>query len=277
MVRWVAETGDGASRTSRVANLHRSGLLMGRRAVLLVVAIVIAAVGATLVFLYVQGINSRAIADQEPVKVLTVTSPIALGETVASAQQAGKLQLKEMPSASVLPGALTSTASISGDVALSAIYPGEQVLAAKFGSAAAADTSALSIPPNMLAISVQLDDPGRVAGFVTPGSHVAIFVSLDPTAAGSSGGAAILTRLLIRDVEVIGVGQTTVSSSTKTAPSGSQTTEETPQTILTVGVSQADADKVIFSSKNGTLSFGLLPKGTRVKSDPGVTISNLFK
>ena len=240
---------------------------MGRKVILLVVAIVIAAVGATLVMLYVQGINSRALADQDPVKVLTVTSTIGVGETVTAAQQAGKLELTEMPSASVLDGALTSTASIQDEVALSSIYPGEQILTEKFGNVADAQTSGLTIPKDNLAISVQLDDPARVAGFVTPGAHVAIFYS-------TLGG---FTRVLLPDVEVIGVGQTTVLSTTTTATSGTQTTEEIPKTILTVGVDQFQADKVIFASKNGELSFALLPPGTKVKSDPGVTVSNLFK
>jgi pilus assembly protein CpaB len=251
---------------------------MGRKAVLLVVAIVIAAVGATLVLLYVQGIDSRAIADQKPVKVLTVTSAIGLGESVASAQQSGKLELTEMPQASVLDGALTSTKSISSDVALSAVYPGEQVLAAKFGNASDAQTSKLTIPKDKLAISVQLDDPGRVAGFVTPGSYVAIFASLDATAAGASAGGPAVTRVLLPSVAVLGVGQTTVLSNDKASEdSGSGATSGDPQTMMTIGVDQTQADKVIFASKNGTLSFGLLPKGTKVRADPGVTVSNLFK
>ena len=39
---------------------------MGRRTLLMIAAIVIAALGAGMIFLYVQGINDRAQADQEP-------------------------------------------------------------------------------------------------------------------------------------------------------------------------------------------------------------------
>ena len=39
---------------------------MGRRTVLMLVAILVAALGSTLVFLYVQGINDRAIAEPGP-------------------------------------------------------------------------------------------------------------------------------------------------------------------------------------------------------------------
>jgi pilus assembly protein CpaB len=249
---------------------------MSRKIVLLAVAIAIAAVGATLVFLYVRGVDSRAIADLEPVQVLTVTSEINLGESVATAQQKGKLELTEMPSASVVDGALTSTESIQDAVALAPIYPGEQVLQAKFGAAQTGPASALTVPATQLAISVQLDDPARVAGFVMPGSKVAIFVSMAAGTLGTSVQPAF-TRVLLPDVQVIGVGETTVSTTTTTAADGAEMTEEVPKTILTVAVSQRDADKVIFSSKNGTLSFGLLPERWKATPDPGVALSDLFK
>ncbi|MGH3470738.1 MAG: hypothetical protein ACRDPG_01670, partial [Nocardioidaceae bacterium] len=111
---------------------------MGRRTILLIAAVVIAALGATLVFLYVQGINDRAVADQNPVQVLEATGNITTGETIAAAQQAGKLNLVNIPKSDVLPGALTSTSSLTGESALTTIYAGEQILPQKFGKQAAA-------------------------------------------------------------------------------------------------------------------------------------------
>jgi pilus assembly protein CpaB len=46
---------------------------MGRRTMLLVAAFVVAALGTTLVFLYVNGVNDRAVADQKQVRVLVAT------------------------------------------------------------------------------------------------------------------------------------------------------------------------------------------------------------
>ncbi len=48
---------------------------MGRRAALLIAAIVIAAIGTTLVYLYAKQANDRAIAEAKPVKVLVATAP----------------------------------------------------------------------------------------------------------------------------------------------------------------------------------------------------------
>lgn len=250
---------------------------MGRRTVLLIVAIMIAALGATLVFLYVQGVDNRAVAGQERVEVLTATEVIAAGESVEDAQAAGKLDFASVPSADVLDGALESTETIQGKLALTAIYPKEQILAAKFGAAGAKET--ITIPDDTMAISVQLDDPARVAGFVTPGSSVAIFVSAEPEEILPDGTTKTLpdfTRLLIPKVDVIGVGDTTLLSTTKTDPEGTQTTEQIPKTLLTLSLTQPQAEKVIFASRNGILTFGLLNDKSTVRPGPGVVLQNLF-
>lgn len=250
---------------------------MGRRSVLLIVAVIIAAVGAALVFLYVQGVDNRAIAGQERVEVLSATEVIAAGESVADAQAAGKLELASVPTDDLLDGALDSTETIKDKLALTAIYPKEQIVAAKFG--AAGTTQTITIPKKTMAISVQLDDPSRVAGFVTPGSSVAIFVSAEPERIlpdGSTRPLPDFTRLLLPKVQVIGVGDTTLLSTTKTDTTGEQTTEQIPKTLLTLSLTQAQAEKVIYGSKNGTLTFGLLNDESTVRPSSGVELTDLF-
>src|SRR5687767_2058426 len=151
---------------------------MARRSVLLLVAALIALVGTALIVLYVQGIDQRATEGQEMVEVLTASATIETGEDVAAASEAGKFEKSQVRRDDVVEGALTRTDTISDQVAIGTIYPGEQILAAKFGSLG--DTESLVIPDDKLAISVELTDPERVAGFVNPGSEVAIFLSADP-------------------------------------------------------------------------------------------------
>ena len=164
---------------------------MSRRSILLIVALIVAALGTTMIVLYVNSIDARAAQGQEQVKVLTATEVIDAGETVAKAQAAGKLEKTDVVREDMVEGALTSTTSIEDQVSLGTIYPGEQIISSKFGAPGSADT--LSIPDDKLAISVELTDPARVAGFVNPGSEVAIFVSADPFLMkpdGSKTGAA---------------------------------------------------------------------------------------
>jgi pilus assembly protein CpaB len=251
---------------------------MGRRTVLMLVAILVAALGSALVFLYVQGINDRAIANQQPVEVLTATDTIQPGESITDAQAAGKLALTSIPRADVLPEALTSTEALQGQLALTTIYPGEQILPAKFG--ANANQSTLTIPKGMFGISVQLSDSDRVAGFVQPGSHVAIFVCAKTAKKGKAqieDGTCKGVRMLLSDVEVIGVGDTSILQTTSTDSTGTQQTDQVPTTILTIAVSQGDVQRVKLADANGDLSFALMTESTEAdKANPGTYSYNVF-
>ena len=167
---------------------------MGRRTVLLIAAVLIAAVGTGLIFAYVSSVNDRALADQSPKKVLVVTRDIAAGTSAVDAEKAGSFELKELASASIPEGSLSDLTPVRDKVALAPIFVGEQVLAAKFGTIAA--SSGLSLTAGKLAVSIQLADPARVAGFVQPGSEVAIFVTLTGAQPGVPA-AQDVTRVLL--------------------------------------------------------------------------------
>jgi pilus assembly protein CpaB len=235
----------------------------------LIVAALIAALGTGMVFLYVRGADTRAEAGQAPVQVLKAVAQIEPGETMAAAQAAGKIQLGKVPRSQVLVGAVNSVTGLETSVALSTIYPNEQIVTAKFGAAGDQDT--LAIPDGNIAISVNLTDTGRVAGFVNPGASVAVFVNTT-----DDGGAGATTRLLLPKVQVIAVGATTVVNTTTTDPAGAQTTEQLPKTLFTLSVPQTDAERILYAVGHGELSFGLLNDKSKVKTGPGVTAKNLF-
>ena len=165
---------------------------MDRRRILLVVAVLVAAVGSALVFLYTKGADTRAEEKFDTVEVLEATAVIAPGETFEDAQAAGKLALQAVSKDALLDGYQTTSDSLTGTVSLGTIYPGEQIISAKWGQSAAVG-SALQIPDTNMAVSVNLTDPARVAGFVNPGSEVAVFLT------GTDHGRRALasTRLLL--------------------------------------------------------------------------------
>ncbi|MCW2757546.1 MAG: hypothetical protein JWO46_1292 [Nocardioidaceae bacterium] len=241
---------------------------MGRRKILVVVAVVIAALGTGVVALYVKGADNRADQKFAATQVLVAGAEINPGETVAAAKTAGKITTKTVTSGSLVPGAITDAAALPDDqVATTAIAPGEQLLPSKFGAAGtAAGTSALAVPKGMIAISVNLNDTGRVAGFVNPGDHVAIFVQ-------DKAGA---TRVLLPDVLVVAVGTTTTVPKTTTDPTGTQVVEQLPRTLFTLGLGTADAERVIHASLNGDLTFGLRNQDSVVAAGPGITDADLF-
>lgn len=242
---------------------------MGRRTILLIVAMVIAAVGAGMVFLYVQGADARAKQAQAPVSVLKAVAPIEPGESLADASSSGKIELTDVPSEQMLDGAMDTIGESGNEVALTRIYPNEQITATKFGSAGEQDV--LTMPPGTFAISVNLTDTGRVAGFVSPGSRVSLFLTGPVDGKGTDG-----TRLLVPEVQVIAVAETTLTTSTTTDDEGEQTTESLPKTLFTLAVDQETAERIMYASTQGELSFGLLNDKSKVKAGPGVTIENLY-
>ena len=241
---------------------------MDRRKALLVVAAVIAALGTLLVFLYVRGADTRADQRYDAVEVLRVVKQIPPGETVEAAQAAGKLETGSVPKKDFLPDALTGTESITGKSATAALYPGEQLTSSKFGSTGSA--TGLTIPKGKIAISVNLTDPARVAGFVNPGDKVAIFMN-------GSGAAGTFVRLLLPNIQVIGAGTTTMVATTTTDTTGAQTTDQLPKTLLTLALTQNEAERVLFGSNNGELAFGLTNTDSQVAASKGVTTANLFQ
>lgn len=244
---------------------------MDRRRVLLIAAVVVALLGTTLVFLYVRGADERAAARYDTVEVLRATAVIEPGESIDDAAASGKIALDTVSQADRLPSAQSSTERLSGLVALARIYPGEQIITEKFGQQADA-SSPLQIPRGMMAISVNLTDPARVAGFVNPGSEIAMFLSGVDPASGQP-----FTRLLLPRVTVLGVGSTTPSPTTTTEADGSQVTEQLPRTLLTIAVDQEDAQKVLFAVGNGEIAFALLTGQSTVRPDPGANAGNLFR
>lgn len=242
---------------------------MDRRKLLLVVAVIVAALGTALVFLYVQGADKRAAEQYDTVEVLTVVSPIVTGETIEDAAAAGKLQRQSLPRNAVLPTAINDVNELAGLAANTNIYPGEQLVPEKFGGVG--DSAALPIPEGQVAVSVQLTDTARVAGFVTAGSDVAVWLT------GANETGASFTRLLLPKVTVLAAGSTSLVSTTSTDETGTETTEQLPKTLLTLAVDQQQAERLTFAAANGELSFGLLTETSKVQPGPGVTTQNLFQ
>lgn len=241
---------------------------MGRRLALLIAAVLVAALGTSLVYLYVNKADDRAIADQKPVTVLVAKSSIAAGTRVSDAASAGAFQSKELPQSAVPPGALSSIDPIKDQVALTTIFPGQQLLAGMFGATAAA-TGSIAIPPGQIAASFSFGDPQRVAGFVQPGSTIAVFVT------SALGGTTQSTRILLPKVTVIAVGPSTI---TPPADASQANPEALPRALLTLALTQRQAEKLIFATTGGggSLYLGLLNDKSQITPNTGVNAKNVF-
>ncbi len=244
---------------------------MGRRTILLIAAIVVAALGTALVWMYANRAEEAALAGQEPVEVLVATAGIPAGTTGAQLAQSGTTELRTLPAASVPPGALSDLTPVADKVTTATVFTGQVLLADMFGSQVQSG-GGLNLPEGMMAVSVQLGDPQRVAGFVRPGSEVAVFLS----APGIGDQPAAQTAVLLPRASVVAVGPSTVSSST-TSDGDTSNTEQIPTAILTLSLTQKQAQQLIQGQTTGQLYLGLLDDESTV--DPaagGTTNENLL-
>ena len=178
----------------------------------------------------------------------------------------------------MVDGALSSTSSIADLVATRHDLPGRADHRREVRQRSATPSPCV-IPDDKLAVSVELTDPERVAGFVNPGSEVAIFVSADPVHKRRRLGedAAAYTRLLLAQGPVIGVGTTSVSRHDHHHDEGEQVVEEVPRTILTVAVNQKEAEKLIYAApQRGRLLRPALRRTPRSRTSAGVTAADLM-
>jgi pilus assembly protein CpaB len=244
---------------------------MERRRILLVAAVLVAALGTALVLVYARGADARAADRFDTVDVLVAVAPIGAGETVGDADAAGKLAVRPVSRDALLDGHETDAAALADQVALVPIYPGEQMIAAKLGSASEA-AAPLPIPAGQMAVSVNLTDAARVSGFLAPGAQVAVFLNgTDET------GGQPFTRLLLPRVTVLGVGSAAPQSAATADDQDPETPDQLPPTLLTVAVDQRDAQKMLFASANGELAFALLDGDSSIKPGRAVTAQNLFR
>ena len=254
------------------------------RVLLIIAAFVVAALGVLLVFLYAQGADDRALQGLEPTPVLVLTKPVPAGTSVTAAVEAGAFELVDRPVDAVPSGALSDTAEVLDSVTLLDLYPGEILLSQKLGDPTERDL--ITIPDGLIATSYVLDAPNRVADFIAPGSEIAVFVTVEEAREEQTDEAAgeviaddttQSTRLLLPEVKVLAVGTAATVTQTRTNPDGAEETIEVDRALITLGVSQQQAEQLILGQTLGSLYLGLLSDTSQIQPGQGVTVDNLFE
>lgn len=260
---------------------------MKRRVLTVTLALLLAVLGATGVLIYVKQADARAIAGQKAVTVLVAGSQIPAGTSASAALRDGLLGRQTLPAASVPADAVRSLTPDLGPLVMSAdVQPG-QLLLRPMLVASAQITGALAIPKGMIAVTIDLCMPAEVAGYVHPGSTVAVFDTYSSKSlnvqdtCGSSHQAqatgAIHTRIVLPRVEVLAVGpapassQATTTQASSGALSGSNSSNSTPSSqsavLVTLAVNQADAERLVLINEVGLPYLALLSSSSSTAFD----------
>ncbi|WP_134767512.1 hypothetical protein [Nocardioides sp. 1609] len=218
---------------------------MGRRMVLLVVAIVMAVLGAGLVYAYAQGAEERAADQLDSVERVVATDTIEPGERFSELLATGRLDRVKVPRSAVITGSSNELDDFTGLVATTRIYPGEQLLAGKFGVVATP-----GVPTGMVPVSVALD-PAERGAFTQPGSRVTVY---QVPVAGSGVAGVPKDVVLEDDVLVVAIGNLVLGPDGLT-PLEVPGSEELSPDLVTVALPPAEAEELQLATFDDTLSI----------------------
>lgn len=248
---------------------------MTRRILGVLLAIVLAVLGTAAVLVYVKAAQNRVADGQRAVTVLIAKQRIPAGTSGESIRGRGLVEEVVMPALAVPADTLSAVPNELERLVVTAdVQPRQLLLRGMFGAATKL-SGGLNVPEKMLAVSINIEIDEQVGGYVRPGSQIAIFDTYD-----GQDKQGKVTRLLLPRVEVLAVGQFGAGGVTSAQQNGSNAASNTGRSggglVVTVAVSQADAERLIHADATGALYFALLTDSSEVKPGPGVDNRTLF-
>ncbi|GAA1820599.1 hypothetical protein HC028_11970 [Planosporangium flavigriseum] len=270
-----------------------------RRSILAaLVAIGLAAVGCVSVLLYVRAADNRVLAGQKAVQVLVTTKKIPAGTTAQAIRAGGYTELVTMPAATIPADALTSLDGTLLALAVTADQQPRQLLLRGAFDVPSIHSGGLGIPDGMFAVSVSMRVPAQVAGYLQPGSWVAVFDTFN-VATGKGGNVPAgdglstnhdynqATRLLLPKVQVLAIGGRgtpgAMAGPQPSASSGASQTNggagqsESAMALVTVAVNQDQAQRLVHAAQTGNLYLALIGNGSEATPGPGMDNYSLFQ
>jgi pilus assembly protein CpaB len=238
---------------------------MTRRILAIAIAIVLATLGTAGGLYLVLSADSRAQSRiSNPITVAIAAVRIPVGTTGAKIRADEMVRLVKMPKDSVPSDAMPDI-SVEQDklVITSNIEAGQILLRANFGEQSTV-TSGLPLPAGKMAVTVETGAPEQVAGYVQRGSQVVIFLTYTVVQPNGTKTNIERTRVLLPRVEVLAVG--TYQQSRTNANASTRATS----LLVTLAVSQDEAERLIEGRSHGTLYLGLLTDSVQVSPGSGV-------
>jgi pilus assembly protein CpaB len=256
---------------------------MNRRIGLIALAVVLALIGTFAVYSYAHNADKRAVAATRHVQVVMADKAVPAGTSWADALKGHYLSQQNVPVNSK-PDRAVGSLDVSiptSEVATAQIAAGQIVVRQMFGKPSSA-TGILAIPKGKLAISVSLSDDADVAGFVQPSSQVAIFMTakLSKTSTTTTQGALgdnadlYISKLLLPRTTVLATSQVAPSDLEK---AGAGSSNSNGKELLTLAVTQQEAQQIILAQQTGQLYLGLLSDSSVTAPDGGDINVGLFK
>ena len=243
---------------------------MQSRVLAILVAVVLALVATAALVVYVNGADRRAISDQTPRMVWVAATAIPAGTSGLTAINTKRIKQVEVPTKSVVPGAVLSLTQIQNRYAAVDLEAGEQLLQKRWvGAEDVAGARLLPIQEGYQALAIGLDAVRQVAGFVTPGDKVSLVLTM-------KRGDRDRSQFLIQDVQVLAVGNTALANAA--AQGGARANQGKGQVAaVTLSVREKDVEQVVYAAEHGSIYMTLLAQDAKpLPKTGGATDANVI-
>ncbi len=269
---------------------------MSRRAIGLLVAVVLALIGTVALVAFVAGAEERALEGEQLVEVYVVTELIPGG---AEADAIEELVVVEEVPVKVRPDdAVDSLATLRGMVAAVDLQPGEQLLQSRFVEVSEFTSRELGVqvPEDMVEVTVALEPERAVGGLLEPGQTVSVFASFEPfqlttflveidgdevvipPAAGQDIEAETpnSTDLILHKVLVTAV-QERITQGVNDEETDRLTTAPTERILVTLAVPPNEAERIVFTAEFGLVWLAIERETVSDEIDSIKTRANIYQ
>jgi pilus assembly protein CpaB len=193
--------------------------------------------------------------------VVAASHPLPAGTRVTE----DDVKLVPWPERAQLPGSFAKIEQVVNRGVITPMLENEPIADAKLAPVEAGAGLPPTIPPGMRAISVRVNEVVGVAGFVTPGTRVDVFVTL------KQPDNSDMTRMVLSNVMVLTAGTKYEQDKDKNKP------EAMPTSVVTLLLKPEDAEKVVLAATDGQIMLALRnPLDVAPTETQGTRTSTLF-
>jgi pilus assembly protein CpaB len=234
---------------------------------LLILAIVIGALGAALVYRQLRALRSeldatRGTTPASTVSVVVASEPIPLGSRIAQNQ----VKVVPWPADIVPEGAISDPKDVIDAVARVSIDKNQPLNHSQLLTQGAGLLPAM-IPDGMRAMSVKVDDVTGVSGFITPNSRVDVLVA--GAAGEGESGQSQHSKLVLQNIKVLAIGKSIEQRQ------GDKAVEVPTVTLL---VTPEQAERLTLAARYEPVRLALRNYGdAELVGTPGISTGGLFE
>jgi len=209
--------------------------------IVLALAITVGGVFAFATYRYVQRVPAATASGIQTRPVVVAVANLDLGASLRRED----VRTIDWPAESVPAGAFDNVQDVIGRGLIQPVVQNEAILPNKLASKEAGAGLPPVIKPGYRALSVRVNDVIGVAGYVLPGTHVDVVVTINPT----NSQTDITSKIVLTNVEVLASGTKIERDSEQGKPIA--------VSVVTLLVNPAEAEKLTLASTEGKIQLAL--------------------